>query len=382
MTAHTIATMAGRMHVTPGAPIPHNLTSSRQDWASRLSAGQPLAAVPGLMASLFSLCGNAHRVAAQLAIDAASPNRCLAPSSDIGERLRLETAQEHIRRIGLDWPRLLATETSSAAMGKLAVQTLSTCPALKNAKTDVWPALHDWLKNTLLQIDPAAWLHAWLADAGDWLQTWSQTHDGWLARLLRDARHADTPDRPLTSVRALLAHSKVEHLLTLSTALAFQPGFALQPVWQGASAHTGPWARLQTPSDQAPLSPWAMLGCRLAELVRLCLPATAPDHGVQWLRWGALSTLSGQGLGWVEMARGLLVHQVMLSDDGATAQTYCVLAPTEWNFNPHGEVAQRLAAMDPHAPQVRQQVRLLMAAFDPCVPFELTPVIAKEAQDA
>jgi len=39
MTAHTIATMAGRMHVTPGAPIPHNLTSSRQDWASRLSAG-------------------------------------------------------------------------------------------------------------------------------------------------------------------------------------------------------------------------------------------------------------------------------------------------------------------------------------------------------
>lgn len=382
MTTYTAANMAGRLQLTPGAPPPHNLNSSRQDWASRLSAGHPLTAIPGHMANLFSLCGNAHRVAAQLAIEAAAPDRCLAPSSDTGERLRLETAQEHIRRIGLDWPRLLATENASATIGNLAVQSLSTCPALKNTHTDAWPALHDWLKNTLLQIDPAAWLHAWLADAGDWLQAWSKANDGWLARLLRDARHADTPDRPLTSVRALLAHGQAEHLLALSTALAFQPGFALQPVWQSASAHTGPWARLQTPSDQAPLSPWAMLGCRLAELVRLCLPSTAPDHGAQWLRWGALATRPGQGLGWVEMARGLLVHQVTLSHDGTTAHSCRVLAPTEWNFNPHGEVALRLAAMDPHAPHVRQQVRLLMAAFDPCVPFELTSGIAKEAQDA
>jgi hypothetical protein len=50
-----------------------------------------------------------------------------------------------------------------------------------------------------------------------------------------------------------------------------------------------------------------------------------------------------------------------------------VLAPTEWNFHPEGAAAQALAGLPSDAPDLAPRVRLLMAALDPCVPFELTP---------
>jgi hypothetical protein len=50
-----------------------------------------------------------------------------------------------------------------------------------------------------------------------------------------------------------------------------------------------------------------------------------------------------------------------------------VLAPTEWNFHPQGVVAQCIAALDGSQPaeDTERRVRLLMAAFDPCVPFDV-----------
>lgn len=76
------------------------------------------------------------------------------------------------------------------------------------------------------------------------------------------------------------------------------------------------------------------------------------------------------------MARGLLVHQVEIDGSSGDARVGAcrVLAPTEWNFHPQGEVAQRIAAMDTGRPDedTERRVRLLMAAFDPCVPFHVT----------
>ena len=383
MSTPSMATLAGRLLVTPGAPLPNSLGSSRQDWASRVGAGQPVATLPGLLASLFNLCGNAHRACAQLAIGAADATEAgQSAPDDISERLRLETAQEHIRRIGLDWPRLLTRGADHTACAQAAADTLACCPALRPPGQALWPALHDWLQHHWLQMDPATWLSAWCAGAGDWLHAWAQRHSGWLPSLLREAQQADMPNHPLNSRRALTVHGASASLRRLSDALSGTPGFVQQPDWQGTVAHSGAWARLQTPAEQPALSPWAMLGSRIAELVRLCLPGAAPDHGALWLRWGALHVQPGTGLGWVEMARGLLVHQVTLNDGGRSAQSCRVLAPTEWNFHPQGEVAQRLSALDPASPGLRQQVAVLMAAFDPCVPYELAPNPAQEADHA
>lgn len=366
--------LAGSLIVRPGAALPEALHSGRQDWAGRIGRGQPVAALPGLLSGLFSLCGQAHRLCAQLAIHAAAPAALAAPT-EVSQRLRRETAQEHVRRIGLDWPRLLA-DPATATTGAAAMAALQACPLLRPAAAadDPWPATLDWLQRECLQMPAATWLRAWQACGADWLFDWSQRHGGWLPALLRAAREVDTGPA-LEMDQALRVHTDTAALRSLAAALSLQPGFAMRPQWQGACAHTGPWARLNGADDGLALTPWALLGSRLAELVRLCLSEDAGPDGGPWLGHGALQTGERQGLAWVEMARGLLVHQVALQDGDApaTVRACRVLAPTEWNCHPEGEVARRIAALDTAVGPalLARRVGLLMAAFDPCVPYQI-----------
>jgi hypothetical protein len=370
--------LAGCLRVAPGAPLPLALHSSRPDWAPRLARGQAVSALPGLMASLFNLCGHAHRLCSMLAIDAAAPGLLPAPQQ-VAQRLRTETAQEHIRRIGLDWPRLLATDAqgSWAAPAQAALQACPLHAPAPATAADPWPATLAWLEDQLLQMPATTWLRAWQACGADWLHDWSRRHAGWLPALLRAAREADSA-APLRPANALRVHAGASDVRTLSAAMAEEAGFCLQPHWQGASAHTGSWTRLNDQPVGLPLTPWALLGGRIAELVRLCQPDAPGQSGAGWLSFGALTTGERQGLAWVEMARGLLVHQVEIDapvgDAPARVAACRVLAPTEWNFHPQGEVAQRIAALDAGRPaeDAERRVRLLMAAFDPCVPFDVT----------
>mgnify|MGYP006184250049 CR=1 FL=1 len=383
--------LAGSLRVAPGAPLPLALQSSRQDWAPRLARGQAVSALPGLMASLFNLCSHAHRLCAQLAIEAAAPGLLPAPQQ-VAQRLRTETAQEHIRRIGLDWPRLLATEPGPAATAwaDAAHAALQRCPLLLPAATlpaDPWPATLTWLQDELLQMPPHTWQRAWNACGADWQNDWSRRHSGWLPSLLRAARAADSA-APLDSATALRAHADADGQRILCAALALQPGFALHPLWHGASAHTGSWTRLNDRSADLPLTSWALLGSRIAELIRLCQPDAPGQCGAGWLSFGSLRTGPRQGMAWVEMARGLLVHQVEIDGTGGEARVAAcrVLAPTEWNFHPQGVVAQTIAALDGGQPaeDTERRVRLLMAAFDPCVPFDVTHALpaGQEVQHA
>lgn len=362
--------LAGTLRITPGAPPPHALQSSRQDWAARMGHGVEAARLPGLMASLFNLCSHAHRLCSQLAIGAVAPGLLPAPTG-VAERLRRETALEHIRRIGLDWPRLLAPGT-----GPGAAAALHACPQPAQDAGDPWPALREWLRHELLHLPPADWLSAWRVGGADWLCAWSQRHAGWLPALLHAAQSADDGS-PLASGTALRPHADEASLRMLDATLALRPGFALRPKWNGACAHTGPWSRLHGAADGAPLAPWALLGARLAELCRLSL-----DGGDATLGWGAMATGARRGLAWVEMARGLLLHQVEVDPVSRRVQACRVVAPTEWNFHPHGEVAQRLARLDPGLPEagLARRVHLLLAAFDPCVPFRIEPIRPARAQ--
>jgi hypothetical protein len=306
----------------------------------------------------------------------------MAMPGGAAQRLRHETAQEHVRRIGLDWPRLLGPADGHAQGA--ALQALQTCPLLRPAAKgdEPWPQALDWLQRECLHMPATTWLRAWQACGADWLLDWGTRHGGWLPALVRGAREADS-GRALDMERALRVHGQDDQLRTLAAALALKPGFALQPLWHGACAHTGPWARLHSADDGLPLTPWALLGSRLAELVRLCLP-DGPGQGAGWLRHGALHTADGQGLAWVEMARGLLVHQVELEPDVPVVRACRVLAPTEWNFHPAGEVARRISALDATLPAGLRtgQLNLLMAAFDPCVPFEVDAAPAVEGEVA
>jgi hypothetical protein len=98
----------------------------------------------------------------------------------------------------------------------------------------------------------------------------------------------------------------------------------------------------------------------------------AGPGGDELLALGALSLGPGEGLAWVEMARGLLVHRVRLEDsaDGPRLADARVLAPTEWNVHPAGTLARALEALDPA--DAASAARLAVA-FDPCVAFDIAP---------
>jgi Ni,Fe-hydrogenase I large subunit len=83
---------------------------------------------------------------------------------------------------------------------------------------------------------------------------------------------------------------------------------------------------------------------------------------------GALALGDWRGLGWCEMARGLLLHWVRLRADGRVDDCRLV-APTEWNFHPQGSAAQVLATLPAKVDQ--DQVRWVLAAYDPCVTVTL-----------
>lgn len=366
--------LSGALALHPGTPVPHSLHSTRRAWASQIAPGRPADALPGLLAGLFSLCGQAHRSASQLAIRAVEPS--LFPSVEtVPGTLQRETALEHLRRIGLDWPRLLAEPDQVAEVAARAADSLRHCPLIVSPQDPApWPLLRQWLQDDWLQMNPATWLRAWQACGADWLDEWSRRHSGWLPVLLQAVRVADTP-LPQAHDQALRPHQNEAGLRALAAALALDDGFVLQPLWQGRTACTGSWARLHQGIPAQPWTAWSLLGSRLAELVRLCLPDAPGEAGAGWLAWGALSTGPRQGLAWVEMARGLLIHQVALDESPAVVRSCQVLAPTEWNFHPEGLVARTLAGLPAHAPDLRARVRGLMAAFDPCVPFDI-PVAA------
>src|SRR5690606_36917762 len=238
--------------------------------------------------------------------------------------------------IGAAWRRLLLPDDSAAA----ALADLRNCPwlATRAAAPTPWAEALDWLQARWLHMAPDTWLRLWRSDGADWLRAWSERHDGWLARLLHAARLADVA-LDLNAVPALRPHGPQEDPYALGRGLA---GHDTEPAaleWQGQPAHAGSWTRRRDAATSKPASAWALLGGRIAELVRLSLPDDPAQGGAGWLHWGARPLGPGQALAWVEMARGLLIHYVQLDGvaDGESRVAACqVLAPTDWNFHPRG----------------------------------------------
>jgi len=355
--------------LSPGAPTGHNLSSSRRDLVPRLARGRPAAAWPGLVSALFSLCGQSHRLCAELAIAAA---RSTAPDIPVARNLQLESVREHLRRILLDWPRLLAADDATQAQAHM---DLLDCPwpSPTAPVPEALPLLLRWLERRLLGQPPAEWLANWHDGGEAWLGEWCRGTPGWLPSLLHRVHPCDRT-LALDPAAALPADGPV-----LAALFASAPPDPMLPLWQGHPAHTGPWSRRNLHGHPAPSSAWACLGARLAEVIALCLPDAAGRSGSGWLAWGGETLAPGHGLGWAEMARGLLLHEVRLepalAGDGAGHLAAArVIAPTEWNFHPEGVAAAAIAHLPAAAPDVPEPdaaVGLLMAALDPCVPYTL-----------
>jgi hypothetical protein len=159
--------------------------------------------------------------------------------------------------------------------------------------------------------------------------------------------------------------------------------FAVRPDLDGRVPETGPLAR----NAGHPLI--AAFGTGLGgRLLARLIEIRATPHRLRELRRGdadpaaivqSLPLGRGIGLGAVECARGRLHHLIAL-DAAGLIRSFEVLAPTEWNFHPRGPIARALigaALRDTDAD--RGRIERLIAAFDPCVGFD---VRFREAADA
>lgn len=360
--------LSGVLHLRPGRARPHSLTGSRPDWAETLARGRPASVVPGVLASVYSLCGHAHRLCAGLALQAAQGQVGTA-DADAARALQRETQREHVRRMGLDWVRQL-TGPAEDSLVRQAAASLQCCPVLLNDAANP-DAMRRWTAEHLLGQPVETWLAAWQQAGGAALAAWAACRRTWLARVLDEARLK--ADRPLHAAPALRAHASPADLMLLARHLRDDSGYTRAPHWHGRCAETGSWTRLHE-TRPMPRTPWERLGARIAELVRLSLPDEPGRGGIGWLSLGACTPGVGEGLAWVEMARGLLVHHATVEPAPLEPRVarYRVLAPTEWNFHPQGAVAQALESLDASAAAlVPGQVAGIMAAYDPCVRFEL-----------
>lgn len=324
--------LAGSLRVRPGQHPA--LLGGRPALAGRLLRGQPMAAAAQRLPLLYSLCGRAHRLTAQLAVEAALTGAATA-TAEARQTLLEENRREHLRRFLLDWPRLLGTGEQAA-------------PGL-DLPLDAWfeGSARDWLAH-------------WHAAPRQALLGWSGRGRHALARLLHDCR--DSAEALVLPPQYLPMDEA--SLRTIGHSLGSDEQFVLSPELHGSPRETGAWTRAPDACDSA----WLRLGARLADFVELSLPQPRPPA------LGALALGEGRALAWSETARGLLLHRVHLQ--GAVIYDYQVLAPTEWNLHPRGTLACAMEAL-PADGTASRAAELLLAVFDPCLAWRIdsAPVI-------
>lgn len=370
MTNSAAGDIAGRLLVRPGAALP-TIRSTRREWAPQLGRGLPAQQLPALLSSVYTLCGGAHRLAASHAVQAARRDDAGITHAQ-RQLLQADTLREHLRRLWLDAPRL------TPGLPAPDPSELAACPLLRrgHAGSAVTADTRAWIEQQVLGGPVAAWCTGWAADPKAFAQHWAATTSTWPARWLQAVMQACGSQQQ--AVVPLLAQAASIELRRLSRQLRHEGDFALAPTWRGHTAETGCWTRMNDVLARGQDHPCAALGlrhaARLADIARLL----APD-GDQWLAQGQLSLddaadgaaspagLVREGLGWCEMARGLLLHWVRLDAQDRVLDCRLV-APTEWNFHPFGSAARALADLPATADDHR--LRALVGAYDPCVTVE------------
>ena len=361
--------------------------SSRPLQASRLLLGKPVQDAVDTVPRLFGICGRAQGVAAVMATEAALGAAVSDVVIEARRRLVLgEIINEYLWRVLLDWPLLagvLPCVQEMAAMRANLAQTLKPLLATGGWKTvggsavadtdGAWLAfiqsLQDFLRREVLGCDPVQWL---AQDTPEALDAWSADTLALAGRTL----HVFARNGRFGAGGVALMPSPDEAWLRESAESMRDEAFAQRPEWRGAPLETGALARqyrhplLQALRTAEGNSVFVRAIARLVELVQL-----ATDDGcTSW--FGSLSLnngagSNGEGLGWVETARGLLMHRIVV--DGRNVAQYRIAAPTEWNFHANGALVQGLCGMAAASEEeARRRALWLVQSLDPCVSCEIS----------
>jgi uptake hydrogenase large subunit len=350
------------------------IVSTRPKLADRLLAGKPAEAAVALVPQLFSICGRAQGIAAELALQAARGAPADDPTAELmrTHRIESEIAQEYLWRALLDWPQAVGAPTDAAALADLR-RAFAADPAGTQAATrDVLRAV---VEQGVLGGSAQAWFeHEHVPAFEIWIAQARTAAARLLGAVQREGARHGAPAVP-ADVPLLPAFTDAAVLHPVAAALAADHHYAREPLFDARPAETGAIGRVQDHPLVAALSAafgrstLTRLAARLTELARIAagIAPSAPLCGRLTIE-GA----PNRGAGWVETARGVLLHLIDLDADGERVAAYRILAPTEWNFHPRGALLTGLVgAHVTGAAELRQRAGWLVQALDPCVAYNL-----------
>lgn len=349
-----------------------DVASTRPSHVARLFVGRTADEVPALAERLFALCGRSHAIAAARATAAAFgwPINNARRNADavglaaerIAETLRGTLTGDLAGDAALADPKvaMLLREAQSAA------RTLMTHGVSAGKDAAHAPALLDRLAEALRALGVA------VSPRG--LDASPRTVIG---RLMQQAE-AETGFRPRTPDML----TEADDVDVVAAVRAQGEGFSASPFLPGRTPETGAYARCWQSTANAASVLAARLYARVIDMVE-CLDWL--DAGVAGgvpleadpVRTGA--TGSREGFAALESPRGRLYHWLRAAPDRRVL-AYAIVAPTEWNFHPQGPLVEALLGAEiGGGEEARRRAARLVAAFDPCVSFE---VRVTEATDA
>ncbi len=363
------------------------IASRRPVHASRIFNGRDPDTVLAQVPLVFAVCGVAQSVAAGRALRSALGLEA-APGVDAAQDMLVyaETCREHLWRTLLDWPvhfgepaasRPVATLNALLPRFKSALfigdpfALLPTLAEQRDAVRDPITELDRMLADEVFGVTSREWLEI---SSIDELNDWLDTTDTVVARLVREIDARGWSSLGAGQVSFLPTLEDVE--LDARLAAADADHFVEAPDWQDLVRETTPLARqATTPIVRAIVAVHGhgLLARIVATLVEI---ARVPGE-LEWLTARLASPsppvarlAANTGIAQVDAARGLLVHRVVL-DDGAV-RDYQIVAPTEWNFHPHGVLAAVLNALpETDTETLRRMADMVVTAVDPCVGYEL-----------
>lgn len=356
-----------------------DIDSTRPLVAGRLMAGRGGAEAAAMLPRLYSICAHAQGAAAAGAVEAAG-GRPPAPAVLAHRTLvvALETLQEYLWRLLIDWPRAMGhapVVPVIAAIRKMLAPVL----ARLSGSIDTAPELPAGLPGELLAL---AETHVYGEPLADWFARGGVAgFDDWVATgrtlpplLLREL-YAQAPELGRSSTMLMPPASAAELRDAVLPALDADPAYARAPLWNGMTVETGALARTRdhpVVTELAARDGHTVATRMAARIVELGLllgqlrDAGRPgiDADARWIE--AFAVRDGEGLAAVQTARGLLLHRARMAS--GLVVDYRIVAPTEWNFHPAGPLVQGLEGTEAiDATVLERNTRLAIQALDPCV---------------
>lgn len=350
---------------------------NKRPLAARILIGRRVEDALTLVPMLFSLCGQAQTLAATAACSAAGHRAASQPTAtEANRRIMIESVQEHVWRLLLDWPPLFGHEPlrkDFALLHRRSVSAIDAPELTHKLGNEILALLESELRTGFLQPGREA-------PTLDALVGFAQ-QGGVLGKVLAELIQMVPSVRHDEVVPTLKPHAAAEWCGQLGTVPS--DAFCRAPVWDGVAHETGALARhADSPQVALLLAAGHRIAARfvaravnLAECARgLCSPQTKDlPKLLDSATWTA-----GTGLATVETARGLLLHVLRIEDERIA--DYAIIAPTEWNFHPDGVfVTEGSGGHAPDRAAALLRLRALALALDPCVDHEVVPMECEHA---